>query len=807
MPKSKVYNKPSGPQPCKGCGQSFPSRNSIFKHLRDTDGACLTGKDFEEFCKFVRSDDKGKKFLILYGYLPCPGRVKNGEDAGQILMQAVEQWQRQIDGNTDEPSEDSIKFNRSYGNTQRRLDSVAQDDGTGAISEGLITRLQPLRGGRTVEQWLDQVQDILNEQFPSLSPVPIRILGRQEITPPKFNAEMDVSRRRIEYILPVEFLSWSNDEFKTSLETLPTFSSNNKIDVDRSFTAGALPELKITKYLHGLKKVMQMLTTQIVQIDINDKAAILEKGFSLQKRKGKARKANNKKKKSNDGCAKDETVDVDEKTEEEMAASLVNVDKHRKLRRKRFHNFTPKLMAHENLAYRRLDRMYHRATLSFPSVDPLSKPFLVLSVSADLFLTGQVARVVGLFLALANGWIDTDFVDCVFDEDYPHLIPTPPAPLMGMVAAEANYMTWEGKVKAILSPRNTDRFEQGFNQLTTLQRVKEWQETVYEDVAKQWLSPGRDETTGRLVAEMEWTENILKPWAEKAKQQLEDYRKWVQVQTLSKQPDNSNGPTTESAENGAVNGEGNATPDASLVPPLESVDSTVPEMFEQVLYHLRQLDASGEWPTTSLKRQLVMITTEENEDGKESAATSLSISHMKAKKNKETRSSAYAFAEGQGGASGSFSVGLMPGGGINKQPKSNSLFPGLVKAAFELERNLCPDREPSSTIAINRNAQFRPHTDSGAGAGQSTSLIVGFGTYSGGELMVEGEMRDIRYKAIEFNGWKERHWTMPFGGERYSLVWFTPKGCEGMRGIDLDLTEIPNAQSTSLDGAATSIEE
>ena len=163
------------------------------------------------------------------------------------------------------------------------------------------------------------------------------------------------------------------------------------------------------------------------------------------------------------------------------------------------------------------------------------------------------------------------------------------------------------------------------------------------------------------------------------------------------------------------------------------------------------------------------------------------MAHRKAKSNKETRSSAYSFTEGQGGASGSFSVGYMPGYN-SKQPKSNFLFPELVQAAFELETKLWPSRA-SSTIAINRNAQFRPHTDSGAGAGQSTSLIVGFGTYSGGELMVEGEKHDIRYKAIEFNGWTQRHWTMPFFGERYSLVWFTPKGCEGMQGIDLKLSD------------------
>jgi hypothetical protein len=157
---------------------------------------------------------------------------------------------------------------------------------------------------------------------------------------------------------------------------------------------------------------------------------------------------------------------------------------------------------------------------------------------------------------------------------------------------------------------------------------------------------------------------------------------------------------------------------------------------------------------------------------------------MNAKQNDRDATSAYAYEEGQGGASGSFSVGAMPAGACN-QPKGNTLFPELMKAAFELEIALLPDREPSSTIAINRNAQFRPHTDSGAGAGQSSSLIAGLGTYSGGELVVEGEAFDIRYKSIEFNGWKQRHWTMPFVGERYSLVWFTPKGCEGIHGIDL----------------------
>ena len=75
-----------------------------------------------------------------------------------------------------------------------------------------------------------------------------------------------------------------------------------------------------------------------------------------------------------------------------------------------------------------------------------------------------------------------------------------------------------------------------------------------------------------------------------------------------------------------------------------------------------------------------------------------------------------------------------------------------------------------------RHALFRPHRDSGAGAGQSVSLIVGLGDYAGGELVVEGVPHDIRYTPLEFDGWTERHWTLPFHGERYSLVWFTPEG-------------------------------
>ena len=96
----------------------------------------------------------------------------------------------------------------------------------------------------------------------------------------------------------------------------------------------------------------------------------------------------------------------------------------------------------------------------------------------------------------------------------------------------------------------------------------------------------------------------------------------------------------------------------------------------------------------------------------------------------------------------------------------------------QLERRLAPGRPASSTVAVNRRAQFLPHKDSGGGAGQSTSFIAALGDFTGGELVVEGAVHDVRYRGLEFDGWKQRHWTQPFVGERFSLVWFTPKGCE-----------------------------
>ena len=233
-------------------------------------------------------------------------------------------------------------------------------------------------------------------------------------------------------------------------------------------------------------------------------------------------------------------------------------------------------------------------------------------------------------------------------------------------------------------------------------------------------------------------------------------------------------------------------------------------VYRRVLELLRDILETGRWPTTSMARsRVIQDDTEDPEEDKEDKKEDKKEEDPEDKRE-ETKgeaagflakvtsggaamSSSTATAAKSGGddkeddgdegkaanGGGSFTVGAMPDG--MTAPKANDEFPDLVAAIFDLERhlNVPLGRASSSTCAVNCNAQFKPHRDSGAGAGQHGSLIVGLGDYTGGDLVVENERHDIRYQPLAFDGWSERHWTLPFQGERFSLVWFTPMGCEG----------------------------
>lgn len=615
--------------------------------------------------------------------------------------------------------------------------------------------------------WVDSVNKELNrilvemtstkskDKSSKWSPGRICVFGRVPITNKRFNAESDVVHRRVDYCFPADLLyaGKSNDaplsqtavqlgalSLQAFIDQLPSFPPGNKpyrvIDIsnenksnrkyegetasnssssnnnnpDFFFRNDSRPSFprpndNTLTYLYELKCLMKRFTTQVENLDLNDASAVFEKELHDNKRI-KSKLPRKKKSRVNDDEKSLEPISAGEQEKEDKTDASTDDDKPAKeektkrlLRRKRFHNFSPNTLAHDYLAYRRLDRIYHRGTVrledspstgvveeqpSAPSNESTAivknRPFLVFSLTGDVFLHEQARRVIGLLIAICRGVIDSEIIECMFDEEYANLVPAPPAPSCGLVAGESTYMTWEGRLKTILSPRRCDRYDKGWNEEEVVSAVELWEESLVRDVAAGWLWNGVTKD-GRLNAENYWLDDVLNPWATKTRVILDDYRRWK----------------TAKEESSAIDG----TLAESLLPPVSSIDTKVPELYAKVLYHLRLADSSGNWPTTTPKRQLVMVSTSNGE----SQVKPLSVAMHVAKKKNDLRSDAYTFQEGEGGASGSFSVGAMPGEQC-EQPKGNILFPELVKAAFELEVALCPGREPSSTIAINRNGKY-----------------------------------------------------------------------------------------------------
>jgi hypothetical protein len=99
---------------------------------------------------------------------------------------------------------------------------------------------------------------------------------------------------------------------------------------------------------------------------------------------------------------------------------------------------------------------------------------------------------------------------------------------------------------------------------------------------------------------------------------------------------------------------------------------------------------------------------------------------------------------------------------------------------YEQLRALMSKYDPNfvyTHITLNRNLRCKRHTD---GGNAGPSYIAAFGTFQGGGLIVEqvgGGMPetvlDLRSNFAKFNGKTQPHETMPFKGERFTLVYYT----------------------------------
>tara|TARA_R100000654_G_scaffold73126_1_gene105595 strand:- start:295 stop:951 length:657 start_codon:yes stop_codon:yes gene_type:complete len=101
-------------------------------------------------------------------------------------------------------------------------------------------------------------------------------------------------------------------------------------------------------------------------------------------------------------------------------------------------------------------------------------------------------------------------------------------------------------------------------------------------------------------------------------------------------------------------------------------------------------------------------------------------------------------------------------------------------------------------IQINRCFETPQHRDA---PNQGSSVIVGFGDYTGGKLCINknGKVfyKDIKNKPTKFNGAKYTHWTSPYSGTRWSIVFFTHHGKAELNRLRKKKNEIKNINNNN----------
>lgn len=356
----------------------------------------------------------------------------------------------------------------------------------------------------------------------------------------------------------------------------------------------------------------------------------------------------------------------------------------------------------------------------------------------DDFVAQQAKRIIGSAVAITNDWLPADFIQSATQPDV--FIETPLAPDNRMYFAEARFHFDELiQGKKIFEDVGTDTDEDTNDNSSPIGKsVESSMVKIQEKIVR------RQSTLHSQMKESLWLSNLRHDISPRITEQMEKM----------------------SSENEKVGG--------SYV----NDEKEMPFVYKKSLSLLREIIEEGKWPSTSAARSRV-IKKDDNQTRNKGTNN----------QNSGGENEIPNVIDSKGIESGSFTVinpkfqnGALMNNSNLRVPLGNQLFSELVEAIFELEECFSNDpqsgvykRPTSSHCAVNRNAQFTPHVDSGRGAGQSLSMICGLGDYNGGELMIEGEPADIRYIAKEFDGWKQRHWTAPFVGERYSLVWFTPE--------------------------------
>jgi hypothetical protein len=95
-------------------------------------------------------------------------------------------------------------------------------------------------------------------------------------------------------------------------------------------------------------------------------------------------------------------------------------------------------------------------------------------------------------------------------------------------------------------------------------------------------------------------------------------------------------------------------------------------------------------------------------------------------------------------------------------------YPHLYEEIFRIGKLICPFEFKS--VHLNNNVICPKHKDKG---NHGESLLISFGNYEGGNIVIENQIYDAKYTPIIFDGSLLEHWnTDDLVGNKYSLVFF-----------------------------------
>ena len=103
--------------------------------------------------------------------------------------------------------------------------------------------------------------------------------------------------------------------------------------------------------------------------------------------------------------------------------------------------------------------------------------------------------------------------------------------------------------------------------------------------------------------------------------------------------------------------------------------------------------------------------------------------------------------------------------------RMNFQRPEVLAELYKVAAAILPPDFRYLSIQVNDNYETAPHKDKG---NFGESAIIGFGNYTGGELVVEDHIVNINHQLCFFDGSLYTHSTRPFQGQRFSLVFFRP---------------------------------